>query len=552
MKNILYTCLITLSLTACSHLVNGNNTFTNSPSDISAKEPVEKSKPEQKLRMALWGLERRDSLQPCLVDKVSANIFHQIFEGLTRLNNKGEPMRAMAKEIHVSKNLSTYTFSIRDDAKWSNGEQVTAYDFEFAWKWALNPTRNSTQVSQLFYLKNAKKVHRGQLEPVYLGVKALNDKTLEVNLEKPTPFFLQLVALPTYFPINSKLATKHPDWAKDLGPNYTSNGPFKITTWDKEKITLSKNEYYWDTRSVKLDAIEMISMKNENELSMFQEGKLDWMEDPINRNVSSTEPEAMAETREALKKQGLLEVVPAAQASWYAFNTEKKPFNNSKIRKAFAYAINRKQLLRDEDIPAMAVVPPIMFPENAKGYFKDHDVDTAKKLLEEGLREEGYTTLNQLPPVTISFAEHTPGQEFAYIVAEMWERNLGVRVNVELQDRLEYRDNFQKGNFQMAYTDRVADLNDPISFLEIFREEGGNNYTSWRDKKYADLLEQSFKEQDQARRKTFLRNAENLLLEQMPIIPLSFKSGSYAKNQHLKNVVISGLGYVQFKWAHFE
>jgi len=211
-----------------------------------------KEKPKQEFRVNIKT--EPFSLHPGLAnDTTSGTVLRNTFEGLTRIGMDGKPELAMAEDYEVSEDGTVYTFKLRD-AKWSNGDPVTAHDFEYAWKWALDPKNESQYAYQLYYLKNGEAANTGKASLDSVGVKAQDDKTLVVTLEQPTPYFLELTAFYTYLPINSKIAQKNPDWYKNAGEDYVSNGPFKMVTWEhRNKIELVKNDQYWDKDNVKLE-----------------------------------------------------------------------------------------------------------------------------------------------------------------------------------------------------------------------------------------------------------------------------------------------------------
>ncbi|WP_412679054.1 peptide ABC transporter substrate-binding protein [Brevibacillus parabrevis] len=541
---------LTVSLAACGQAPEAAKPAQPSQQATTQPAPAKETKqPEQVLR--LNNFTEPLSLHPGMITDVwSSNVIFQTFEGLTRIDKDGVPQPAIAQEIKASDDLLTYTFTLRDNAKWSNGDPVTAHDFENAWKWVLDGKNGSEYAYQLFYVKNAEAAFSGKAKPEEIGVKATDDKTLVVQLENPTPFFLELTAFYSYFPVNTKVAKEHPDWAKDAGPNYTSNGPFKLTSWDhKNKLVLEKNENYWDAGTVKLTKIEMNIINDANtELSMLENGDLDWAGAP----TGNLPLDAM----QTLKEKGLLEITPKAGTYWYEFNTQQKPFNNKKIRQAFALAISRQDIVdnvtQGGELVATAVVPPTMFAENTQGLFKDNDVEKAKQLLAEGMKEEGYASADKLPPITLSYNTEEAQTKIAQAVQDMWQKNLGVQVKLENQEWNVYYENVKNGKFQVARMGWTGDFNDPINFLEIFRTKEGNNHTGWESKAYAELLAKSSKEKDAAKRKAILQDAEKLLVDEMPVIPFYFKSTVYAKNPNLKDVVISGLGNAQYKWAYFE
>ncbi|MBU8714705.1 MULTISPECIES: peptide ABC transporter substrate-binding protein [Brevibacillus] len=506
--------------------------------------PAEKPKEAQVLR---WNLHSEPPTgDPGLAeDTTSAAIVKALFDGLTRIGPSGKPEEAVAEKIEVSPDLKTYTFKLRD-SKWSNGDPVTAHDFVYAWKRALDPKTASNYAYQLYYIKNAEKANKGNGSLDEVGVKALDDKTLQVELANPTPFFLELTAFQTYFPVNKKVIESSATWAGDA-KTHVGNGPFKMETWEhKSKMVMVKNENYWDKDSVKLDKIEFSMVEDENtELSMFENGEIDWAGAPL----SSLPTDAMP----ALKDSGKLQVKPVGATYWYKFNTEQPPFNNVKIRKAFAYAINRQILidnvLQANQQPAMGAVPPTM-ALNPDGYFKDNDLETAKKLLEEGMKEQG---LSKLPPVTLVYNTSEGHKKIAEAIQDQWRKNLGVEVKLENQEWKVYLETMHEGNYQVGRLGWSGDFNDPINFLELFKEkDGGNNDTRWENPKFKELLNQSATEGDPDKRKAILREAEQIMMDEMPIMPIYFYTHTWVKNDKVKGVFQDGLGAIDWKWTSIE
>jgi oligopeptide transport system substrate-binding protein len=478
-------------------------------------------------------------------DSTSGAIVRATFDGLTRTGEDGKPHESAAEKVEVSPDGLTYTFKIRD-AKWSNGDPVTAHDFEYAWKRALDPKTASNYAYQLFYIKNGEKFNKGEAKMDDVGVKALDDKTLQVTLENPTPFFLELTAFYTYYPVNKKVVEADPKWATEA-KTHVGNGPFKIEAWEhKSKLILVKNDNYWDKDAVKLDKIEFSMVEDENtELSMFENGEIDWAGHPL----SSLPTDAMS----ALKDSGKMTIQPIAGTYFYRFNTEKAPFNNAKIRKAFAYAINRQSIIDNvtqaNQQPAMGFVPPSMAVVS-NPYFKDNDVETAKKLLEEGMKELGVT---KLPPITLSYNTSEGHKKIAEAIQDQWKKAFGVDVKLSNTEWKVYLEDVHQGKYQVARAGWLGDFNDPINFLEMFKEkDGGNNDTRWENPKYKELLNQSALETDPAKRKEILAQAEAILMEEMPIAPIYYYTQSWVKKDNVKGVIVDGLGFVDYKWATVE
>lgn len=491
------------------------------------------------------------TLNPGLAeDSTSGTVLRQILEGLTRINLDGKAENAMAEDIKVSDDQKTYTFTLRD-AKWSNGDPVVAKDFEYAWKWALDPANKSAYAYQLYYIEGGQAFNEGKGTVDAVGVKAIDEKTLEVKLVNPTPYFLELTAFYTYLPVNSKIAEANPDWANDAGENYTTNGPFKLTTWKHaDKVVLEKYDKYWDADTVKIETITMIMVNDPNtEISMFDNGELDWAGMPTGNLPQDALP--------ALKKEGTLHTQPIAGIYNYKLNTSVEPFNNANIRKAFALSIDRKSLIENVtqggQIPAMAIVPPTMFPENEKGYFKDNDVKKAKEYLQKGIEELGYKDVSELPAVTLSFNTDDGHQKIAQAIQDMWKKNLGVEVTLDNTEWKVYIQKIQDGDYQIGRMGWLGDFNDGINFLELYySKDGGNNDTKWESPEFQKLLDQSATEKDAKKRQDLLKQAEKVFMDEMAVIPIYFYTNNWVQDESLKDVAVSGLGDVQFKWAYFE
>ncbi|MBY0054205.1 peptide ABC transporter substrate-binding protein [Brevibacillus agri] len=478
-------------------------------------------------------------------DSTSGAVLRATFDGLTRIGEDGKPHESVAEKIDVSEDGLTYTFHLRD-SKWSNGDPVTAKDFEYAWKRALDPKLGSTYAYQLYYLKNAEEYNTGKAKAEDVGVKATDDKTLVVTLKNPTPFFLELTAFYTYYPVNQKVVESTQNWAGDA-KTHVGNGPFKIETWEhKSKLILAKNENYWDKDAVKLDKIDFSMVEDENtELSMFDNGDLDWAGAPTSALPTDAIP--------ALKESGKMQTRAIAGTYLYKFNTEKRPFNNAKIRKAFAYAIDRKTIIDNvtqaNQEPAMGLVPPTMAVATSP-YFKDGDVETAKKLLEEGMKEEGIT---KLPTLTLSYNTSEGHKKIAEAIQDQWKKALGVEVKLENKEWKVFLDDLHQGKFQIARSSWTGDYNDPYTFLDLFKlKKGSNNDTNWENPKYQELLNQSAVEKDPEKRKQILAQAEALLMDEMPAAPIYYYTHSYVKSDKVQGVVLDGLGFVDWKWADIK
>ncbi|WP_432774890.1 peptide ABC transporter substrate-binding protein [Brevibacillus gelatini] len=477
-------------------------------------------------------------------DELSLMLTRALYDGLVRLGPDGKLQPSMAHKIDVSDDLKTYTFHLRD-AKWSNGDPVTAHDFEYAWKRVLDPKTASNYAYQLYPIKNAEKANIGEEKLDAVGVKAVDAKTLRVELEKPTPYFVQLTAFPTFYPVNKKVDAANAKWAHEAS-THVGNGPYKLASWEhKEQMTLVKNASYWDQAAVKLDKLDLSMIEDEaTELGLFDTGDLDWAGAP---------GQLPLDVLPLLKEKGLLHTKPIAGVYWYKFNTEQAPFSNAKIRKAFAYALNRQAIVdtvtRGNQVPATAAVP-VTNGEKQSSYFKDNDRETAKTLLAEGMKELG---ISKLPPISLLMNRSEAHRKIALEIQKQWKETLGVEVKLVEEEWKVFMEDMHNGNYQIGRMGWLADYADPSNFLELFYEKkGGNNDTNWENKTYQSLLDQAAQQADPAKRKQLLAEAEAILMEEMPVIPIYFHANNWVQDEKLKGIVMDDLGYIDFKWATKE
>ncbi|RXT07075.1 peptide ABC transporter substrate-binding protein [Ammoniphilus sp. CFH 90114] len=506
--------------------------------------PSESSKEPQILKTNLHS--DLTSVDPALVpDAATMSVVRANFDGLTRRDLNGQLVNSTAEHVEISSDQKTYTFTIRN-SKWNNGDAVTAHDFEFAWKRALDPATAAGSADKLYYIQHAEKANKGEVPLDQVGVKALDDRTLEVKLEQPTPFFLELTADFIYFPVNKKIVTANPDWAKDPS-TYVGNGPFKMEKWDhSSEVVLVKNDQYWDQQSVNLDEIRMSILTDENTaLSLFEMGELNWLGAPLTFLPTEAIP--------TLKDTGELSMKPVAATYFYIFNTEKVPFNNKKVRQAFSYAINR-QLLVDNitqtgEIPALGLVPPSLELKPG-GYLKDNDTETAKRLLQEGMQE---LAINELPPLEILYNTAETHKKIAEAVQDQWRTTLGVEVSMVNQEWGVVLDNLAQGNFTIGRSGWSASVHDPIDFLRLFKDKNsGNNEGRWENDRYKELLTSSDLEPDKEKRKAILAEAEAIFMDEMPVIPVYYYSFPSVQKAEVKDVLVDSSAKVEFKWAYIE
>lgn len=466
-------------------------------------------------------------------------------EGLTRLGSDHTPEEATAESWEISDDGLTYTFHIRDDANWSNGEPVTAEDFEYAWKELVNPETASSAAFLAELIEGAAEYNAGEGSAEDMAVTAIDDKTLEVVLTSPQQYFLSIIANPSFFPVHKATAEENPDWHTEAD-TYVSNGPFVLVGWDhNSELRMERNDQYWDAENVALDGVKWLMLEDAmTAYQMYEQGNLHAAAPP-------------ADMAEQLIAEGEVDLLEQAGTYFYRFLVTEEPFQNQKIRQAFAKAVDRQAIvdsvIRQNQEPAGAFVS-YGFTEPGGGDFREsggdlleYDPDEAKALLEEGMAEEGYS---ELPPVTLSYSsgvdEH---QRIAETLQQMYQENLGVSVELAVVESSVFLDQQRNLELQMSRSSFIADYADPVNFLESFVAGSSMNRTGWENEEYDRLIAESKEEGEEERRFALLHEAEALLMEEMPIFPLYFYNQPILENDSVTGVVRHPVGYIELKWA---
>jgi oligopeptide transport system substrate-binding protein len=475
------------------------------------------------------------------------NIQLQAFEGLTRVAADGAIVTGTAKSWEVLDQDTRYVFHLRTAAKWSNGSPVTAYDFEYAWKRLLDPAADAYNAHQAYVIKNGEAYYTGKITDVtQLGVRALDQWTLEVVLEKPVAYFLTLVAYPPFLPVNKAIVEQYgSDWATSPA-TYVSNGPFRLKYWAPViHLEFEKNPHYWDASNVKLSRLFFtLSDSVTTELTKWE-----------NRQIDSTHT-VPASQIQRLKAEGKLSTVCDLGTYFYVFNTRVSPLDDPKARKALALAIDRKNLVeqvtRGNQIPAYALVPYGMpdskynedFRVRGSDYFaEDHSM--AKALLTEA----GYPGGVGFPPLTILYSASVIHRQIAQAIAKSWQQNLGIKVTLVEQEWEDYLQSLEQGDYQVARFGWTSAYLDAITFLELWQTEGENNNTFWSNTEYDLLLETAQLSEVRETRIQALHDAEQVLMDEMPVMPIYFLTRPYLQSDAVQGVVRSPLGYIDFKSA---
>ncbi|PTX64291.1 oligopeptide transport system substrate-binding protein [Melghirimyces profundicolus] len=482
------------------------------------------------------------------IDGNSFNVLNNVMEGLMRLDQDNKPQPAMAEDFEVSDDKKTYTFQIREGARWSDGKPVTAQDFEYAWKRALDPEKKLESAYILFPLENARAYYSGQLPVTAVGVKALDDRTLRVRLDEPVPYFLSLTASAAYYPQRKDIIEKFgSDYAKEED-KMVYNGPFVLKDWEHEQsYRLVKNESYWDAGSVKLDEAQVRIIPDSVEATnLYTSGEVD-----------------MAPLSDSLVQafKGNPEFVPVERGATFLllYNTNMTFFSNTKIRKAFSLAIDREQLVQDVlkngSRPAKGMVPDSISGYNDEPFRKqagkllDTDVEEARRLLKEGMQELG---ISYLPQIELNVNDDDR-KKIALNLKQQLKSTLGVDIVINPKTMKQKLKAEQAGYFHLSLVRWIGRYNDPMAFLEIGHSQSRVNLGRWSDPTFDKLIVQSKFNTDLKKRDTDLAKAEEIVMNQAGVSPLFYETQAYIQKPYVKNLYRSPVGAeYTLKWVYID
>lgn len=480
-----------------------------------------------------------------------------IFEGLYFADKNSKTVPAAAESVTISEDGTVYTFKLRQNGKWSDGKPVTAKDFAYAWKRGLTADTAMEYAYQLFYIKNGEKFYNHEVKEDQLGIKVIDDYTLEVTLESATPYFLSLTAVPAYFPLREDIVAKDSAWATKV-ETYIGNGVFKIKSWaPKDEIVLEKNTNYWDIKDVKLDEVTLkMIVDQKTYLGAFKSGEIDIIDAPPATEIPS------------LLADGTAKSYPFLGTYFYVINISdslknndaeaQKFLSNPKARQALSAAIDRKllveQVTRGGQLPATGFVPKGVVDTAGnefanKQYIKPTaDIELAKKLLVEA----GYDDPSKLPKLIFTYNTSESHALVAQAIQDMWLKNLGIKVELKNQEWAVFQTTRKTKDYEIARHGWIADYNDPMTFLDMWLTNSGNNDADYNNPKYEALIKAAQIELNPEKRTALLHEAEDYLMADMPVLPLYFYVKIACINPNVKDVVVSPLGIYYFKTAYVD
>jgi oligopeptide transport system substrate-binding protein len=530
------------------------------------------------------------SLDPAIVTgQPEHRIIEALFEGLTRLDPKTlEPLPGVAESWDISPDKRTYTFHLRSDAKWSNGEPVTASNFVYSLRRFLDPQTAAEYAYQAWYIKNARRyssgaagispgdpvevelaerppgalphargqVLRGRLLGVVgegqgrvfsveidgqpqrfcigeeasaavrpckqvlldfreVGIRAIDDHTLQTVLENPTPFWLSLTAYYALYAVNRTCVETYgsPSWT--YPENIVTNGPYRLEIRRiRDRIRLVKSDTYWDRQHVRLGVIDALAITSQVTMfNLYETGNVDWITDPP--------AIVLRELLHAKPPRNDLNPKPFLSTYYYMLNTRRKPLDDVRVRQALALALDREEITRAAtaagEVPAYSLVPPGM-PHYKAPTLGAENVAEARRLLAEA----GYPDGRGFPKLEILYNTHEAHQTIAELVRKQWQRNLGINVETRNEEWASYQSSIRQMNYTVARRGWIGDYLDPNTYLDMMVTGGENNSTGWSNAEYDRLIAAARSEIDERRRLEILHHAEEILMRDVPIVPIYF------------------------------
>lgn len=479
------------------------------------------------------------------------HIVDTLFEGLVYKDPATlEIVPGVAQSWTISDDGKIYTFQLRDNAKWSNGDAVTAHDFAWSWWRGLQPEIANVYVFMFFPIKNAEKFYNQEITDFSeVGVTVLDDLTLRVELTNPTPYFLQLLDHYSTFPVHRPTIEKHgkphetyTGWARP--GNLVGNGAFVLDEWRLNRhVIVSKSDTYWDADRVKLNKIKFypIDLRTVEE-RMFRAGQL--------HNTDEAAIERLPFYRENYPQR--VKIDPYLGTYLYRINTTKEGLNDVRVRKALAMTVDRdtliRQVLNGIFTPAYSVTPPGLLGYQPPKTF-EYNPEEARRLLAQA----GYPNGEGFPTFELQYNTHDQHRKVAIAIQQMWKKELNIDVRLQNKDWKVYLDDESSGNFEISRGGWIGDYVDPNTFLDMWTSDSGVNRTRWKNKTYDDLvLKQAPEAQSQAERFALFYKAEEMLLNDMPFIPIYTYSSSHFRHESVQGIPSNLMNYYNFRYVSLD
>ena len=511
------------------------------------------------------------TMDPALNSTVDGGVMaNHLFEGLMKWQDTGEEadgsdgtvdnaeltygQAESYDKVENEDGTVTYTFHLRDGIKWSDGKDVTAGDFEYAWKRLVDPATAADYSYMLDSVVNANEIIAGEKDPSGLAAKAIDDKTFEVTITTDVPYFEEICAFPATMPVRQDIIEEKGDqWTFDPS-TYISNGSYKLTEWThNSQIVMAKNENYYDYENLGPDTITFKLMDDSNAmLSGFKSGELDFIQDAPQAELPS------------LIASGDMKILNYLGTYYVCFQTQKAPFDNPKVREAFTLAVDRTYIVdkvtQSGQVEAGGYVPSGIadadggdFRAEGGDYYKptDADYEANCEKARQLLAEAGYPNGEGFPVVEYLYNTSDAHKAVAEALQNMWEQELGVTVTLNNQEWAAFLQTRKNGDYSIARNGWISDYNDPISFLDMWMTGGGNNDAQYANPEYDNIIKQAKATSDATERMKLLHQAEDILVGQDYVVnPLYFYTQKYMLADGIEGTYYCPLGYFFFGYTH--
>ncbi|MFH1728897.1 MAG: peptide ABC transporter substrate-binding protein [Pseudomonadota bacterium] len=475
-------------------------------------------------------------------DMNSLNVVYDIFEGLTAYNPKNlAVIEAVASSWEISNDKRKYTFHIRKEAKWSNGDELTAEDFKKSWLRAIDPKLKVPYAYYLHYIKNAREYNQGLItNPNLVGIKTEGKLKLIVELAKPTTFFLELTAFPVFFPVPMDLIKKHKNkWT--LAHNIISNGAFKLSkTLPVPGFFAEKNKHYYNAKEVYLKGVKYFALQN------GKKAYKDFMDNKYHK--LTIVPQIFHEEASKLKE---FRAAPISSTMFLLFNTKSKALSQVSVRRALMLAIDKelivKNVLKSNQMVAHSFVPPIF-----KDYTSPANETYSPKRAKYLFKRAGFSQGKNFPKIIINYTTLEMKKDVLNIIVKGWKEILGIDVTIQNMTRKEFFQKLGSLDYDVAMSEWFGDYLDPLAFLELFISNSGNNNTGWASSIFDSLILTANNQMSDKLRINLLQQAEELLLKDAPIIPLFHGTKDYLLKSNIKGVYDNPIFYQPCKYITIE
>lgn len=469
---------------------------------------------------------------------IEFSLFKHMYENLVTLDDDDNTVPGAAESWDYDEDTLTYTFHLRKDGVWTNGDPVTAKDFEFAWSQALNPDVASDYAYFLYFIKNAEKYFNGEVAWDEVGVKVVDDYTLEVTLEQPTPYALFLFSFGTLAPINQRFyEAVGADLYSTEAQYFCTNGPFALTEWShNDKIVMQKNDAWHGAADVEVEEIDWKIITDANAaLSSFLAGDLDMV------GLGTGELIKQAEAAGAT-----IQSYTDGTSFYIYFNNNDQYLSNVNLRRALFNAIDAQKEIdtvwQNDNEPMTSFTAPGVSATDGTSfagkvgelYAPSRDQEKAKEYLATALSELGCTVDELSAHLSIDCGDSAMSIAEASFYQEQWRQVLGIEVTVNSMITKQGSQNRKTGNYVMSITGWGPDYNDPNTFLDLWVTDGGNNQTGFSNERYDELIDLAAKETDLEKRESYFIECEQIIADQLPIGPAFWRAPSYACSDKIK------------------